>query len=205
MYSKAVEGRHERDLTAFKKKGLDRKTNHHDLTKIETKEIFVLTKAIGEKETVALKLGQIVKEGVEVAKAVEAQEKAEALPRRANPPPWRDKLQSNRGCCRTEEAARQEVEKKRTAETEVQCCGLQAKKGHEGCRPFFVPSQQFLVGGTETKAHSEKSMNVSDVKVTDQDGYVSRSKTIKANNKIVKANLDHCEVDNSESCGEGCR
>ena len=28
------------DLTAFKKKGLDRKTNHQDLTKIETEEIF---------------------------------------------------------------------------------------------------------------------------------------------------------------------
>ena len=164
MYSKAVEGRHECDLTAFKKKGLDRKTNHHDLTKIETKEIFVLTKAIGEKETVALKLEQIVKEGVEVAKAVEAQEKAEALPRPANPPPWRDKLQSNRGCCRTEEAARPEVEKKRTAETKVQCCGLQLcakargykpRRGEE-CPPLFVPSQQFLVGGTENESSLRK-------------------------------------------------
>ena len=55
------------DLTAFQKKGLDRKTNHHDLMKTETKET------------------------VEVAAAVKAQEKAETLPRPARPPPWRDK------------------------------------------------------------------------------------------------------------------
>ena len=30
------------DLTAFKKKGLDRKTNHHDLTKAKTEESFRL-------------------------------------------------------------------------------------------------------------------------------------------------------------------
>ena len=63
------------------------------------------------------------KETVEVAKAVEAQEKAEALPRPTRPPPWRDKLQSNRGCSRTEQ-------EERTVETEVQCCAL-----HEGARP----------------------------------------------------------------------
>ena len=34
-----------------------------------------------------------MKETVEVAKAVEAQEKSEVLPRPARPPPWRDKLQ----------------------------------------------------------------------------------------------------------------
>ena len=66
------------DLTAFKKKGLDRKTNHQDLTKVETEEIFVLSKAIQGKETLALKLEQ---------KAVEAQEQAKALPRPARPPP----------------------------------------------------------------------------------------------------------------------
>ena len=38
----------------------------------------------------------------------------------------------------------------------------------------------------EMKVYSEKSMNVSDVKVTDEDGYLSRSKTITANNKTVK-------------------
>ena len=32
-------------------------------------------------------------------------------------------------------------------------------------------------------------MNASDVKVTDEDGYLSRSKTIKANNKIVKERI----------------
>ena len=41
----------------------------------------------------------------------------------------------------------------------------------------------------ETKAHSEKSMNGSDVKMTDEDSYLSRSKTIKANNKIVKERI----------------
>ena len=40
--------------------------------------------------------------------------KAETQPKPARPPPWRDK----------EEAARQEVEEERSAETEVQCCGL---------------------------------------------------------------------------------
>ena len=50
----------------------------------------------------------MTKETVEVAKAVEAQEKAEA-----RPPPWRDKKADQANCCRTEEAARQE---ERTAE-----------------------------------------------------------------------------------------
>ena len=39
------------DLTAFKKTGLDRRTNHQDLTEAKTEEIFVLTKSIEEKET----------------------------------------------------------------------------------------------------------------------------------------------------------
>ena len=65
------------DLTAFKKKVLDRKTNQQDLTKAKTEEIFVLTKAIKEKETVALKLEQSAKEVSQ------------------RPPPWRVKC--NRG------------------------------------------------------------------------------------------------------------
>ena len=77
------------DLTALEKKGLDRKTNHQDLTKAKTEEICVLSRAIQEKETVALKLEQSANE---VEKAVEGQEKAEALPRLARPPPWRDKV-----------------------------------------------------------------------------------------------------------------
>ena len=44
--------------------------------KTETKEIFVLTKAIGEKETVALKLEQSAKEVAQ------------------RPPPWRDKFRA---------------------------------------------------------------------------------------------------------------
>ena len=65
------------DLTALEKKGLDRKTNQQDLTKAKTEEICVLTKAIGEKETVALKVEQSAKEVAQ------------------RPPPWRDKC--NRG------------------------------------------------------------------------------------------------------------
>ena len=37
--------------TTLEKKGLDRKTNDHDLTKIETGEICLLSKAIQEKGT----------------------------------------------------------------------------------------------------------------------------------------------------------
>ena len=109
------------DLTALEKKGLDWKTHHQDLMKTKTKET------------------------VEVAKAVEAQEKAEGLPRSARPPPRRDKLQSNRGCCRTEEAARQEVEKKRTEATEVQCCGYYQK--------HYADDAEELERSSETKAH----------------------------------------------------
>ena len=47
----------------------------------------------------------------------------------------------------------------------------------------------------QTKAHSEKDMNVSDVKVADEDGYLSRSKSIKANNKIVKKPLGYTSED----------
>ena len=65
------------DLTALEKKGLDRKTNHQDLTKAKTEETFVLTIAtVG-----ALKLEQSAKEV--------------AQPRPTRPPPWRDKC--NRG------------------------------------------------------------------------------------------------------------
>ena len=47
----------------------------------------------------------------------------------------------------------------------------------------------------KTKAHSETSMNVSDVKVTDEDGFLSRSRTIRANNKIVKKPLGYTSED----------
>ena len=78
----------------------------------ETKEVSVLTKAIGEKETVALTLEQSAKKAVEACEAADAaqqkvedaaieqsaaavQEKVEAQPRPARPPPWRDKLWRN--------------------------------------------------------------------------------------------------------------
>ena len=59
-----------------------------------------------------------------------------------------------------------------------------------------VPILRF-VKDTETKAHSEKSMKVSDVQVSDEDGYLSRNMTIRANlnddcqfaNKIVKERI----------------
>ena len=102
------------DLSALEEGELVRKTKRQCLMKAETKEVSVLTKAIGEKETVASKLEQSAKKVVEVAKAVEAadavqqrvdeaaieqssaeaQERADAQPRPTRPPPWRDKLQS---------------------------------------------------------------------------------------------------------------
>ena len=60
--------------------------------KAKTTGISDLSKAIQEEETLALKQGQSVREGVEVAKAVEAQEKAEARTRPMRPPPWREEL-----------------------------------------------------------------------------------------------------------------
>ena len=39
------------------------------------------------------------------------------------------------------------------------------------------------------KAHSEKFVNVSDMQALDEDGYLSRSMTVKANNKIVKKRI----------------
>ena len=70
--------------------------------------------------------------------------------------------------------------------------------------PLFGPSQQYqkhyandaaeLERSFETKAHSEKSMNVSDMNVTDEDDFLSRSVMIKANNKIIC----HLKEDQSE-------
>ena len=60
--------------------------------------------------------------------------------------------------------------------------------------PLFGPSQQYqkhyandaegLERSFETKAHSEKSMNVG-VKLTDEDDFLSRGMMIKANTKII--------------------
>ena len=106
---KQLKGVTSADLFALKK-GLDRETTHQSLMKVEPKEVSVLRKALQEKETVDLKLEQRANE---VAKSVEAQQKAEVLPRLARPPLWRDKLQSigtrgqlsrDRGCCRTKES-----------------------------------------------------------------------------------------------------
>ena len=61
--------------------------------------------------------------------------------------------------------------------------------------PLFAPSQQYqkhyendaeeLERSFQTKVHSEKSMNVNDVNVTDENDFLSRSMMIKANNKII--------------------
>ena len=50
------------DLTALEKEELDRKTNHQDLTKAKTEDICVVSKSVQEKETLALKLEQSVRE-----------------------------------------------------------------------------------------------------------------------------------------------
>ena len=50
---------------------------------------------------------------------------------------------------------------------------------------------------------SEKFMDVSDMKVTDEDSFLSRCMLIRSKEHHHEgANLDHCEVDNSESCSE---
>ena len=85
----------------------------------------------------------------------------------------------------------------RTAETEVQCSVLQPRC--EEIPPLFdrkPSSQQYqkhYANDAEesersfrTKAHSEKYMNVSDVNVTDEDDFLSRSTMIKAKNIIMK-------------------
>ena len=56
------------------------------------------------------------------------------------------------------------------------------------------PAQEFvtpdnLVGGFRKARSPEKFMDVSDVNVSDEDGYLSRSMTINANNKIVKERI----------------
>ena len=132
--------------TTLEKKGLDRKTNHHDLTKTESEEIFVLSKAIQENETVALKLEQS-------AKAVEAKEKAEALPRPTRPPPWRDKFR----------ACQSGASQKSSRTTEAsQCYGLhprtwstrfQSKKGWRISTCLSTPSNS-LWEAIEMKARS---------------------------------------------------
>ena len=109
---KQLKGETSADLTAFEKKGLDRKTNHQGLMKTETKEIFVLTNAIEVKETVALKLEQSAKEVAQ------------------RPPPWKETSFERVSQVRSQKSSRT---------TEVsQCCGLhpriwsirpQSKKG----------------------------------------------------------------------------
>ena len=84
------------DLTAFKKKGLDRRTNHQDLTKAKTEEIFVLTKSTEEKETSALKLEQSAKEV--------------SQPRPTRPPPWRDKFRACQSGAKSEEQSHNRAE-----------------------------------------------------------------------------------------------
>ena len=123
-----------RDLTALDKKGLDRKTNHHDLSKSKTKEIFVLTKAIGEKETVALKLEQSAKEV--------------AQPRSTRPPPWRDKFRACQSGAKLEEQSHNRGESMLWLASSYLEHEATIQERSEERPPLFEPSQQFLVGGT---------------------------------------------------------
>ena len=160
--------------TALEKKELDRKTNHQDVAKTGTEEICVLTKAIGEKETAALKPEQS-------ARAVEAQEKAEALP-----PTLERQVSSGSVRCEVRKAVAQQ------RRVNVVACPsyLEHKAAiQEGVKNFHLCLSLLnnsLWEALEMKAHSEKSMNVSDVKVIDDDGFLSSGMTIKANNKIMK-------------------
>ena len=163
------------DLTAFEKE-LNRKTDHQDLMKTETEEIFVLTKAIGEKETVALKLKQSAKETVEVAKEVEVKPKKK--PKAGEAATLERQAVVGRGCRRTTEkqlgrrSKRNEPRKKRL---NVVACTLSQRR------------KAAIQGGVKNfHLFGTFSMNV---KVTDEDGFLSRSQTIKANNKIVKERI----------------
>ena len=110
-----------------------------------------------------------------MAKAVEAQEKAEALPKSSRPPPWRDKFVQQRFFV--------------VAWNPVQ---RHEARSQEGVMNFYVCLKLInsLWEAFEMKAQSpEKFMDVSDVKVTDEGGSLQCSKTIKANNKIVKERI----------------
>ena len=56
-------------------------------------------------------------------------------------------------------------------------------------QPQQYKNAEELERSFETKAHSEKSVNVSDMTVSDEDGYLSRSKMFNSNNKIVKEGI----------------
>ena len=63
-----------------------------------------------------------------------------------------------------------------------------------------------LERSVEMKAHSGKSVNVSDMTVSDEDGYLTRNENVQfKQQECERANLYRCEVDNSESCSEGRR
>ena len=77
------------NLSALEKEGLDRTTNHQDLMKVKTAEVSMLTKAIEETETLALKREQSAKEAAQRHQEAEAEEERTATERLSA----RDRLQ----------------------------------------------------------------------------------------------------------------
>ena len=150
---------------ALEKKGLDRKTNHHDFLKIETEEIFVLNKAtVG-----GLKLEQSAKEV--------------ARPRSTKPPHQREtsselvsQVRSQKSSCKS--LASSCLEDKAASQEGVKKCHL--------C--LSTPSN-CLWEALEMKAWSpDKFMKVTSVKVSD-DGLLLNSMMIKAKNTTMKERI----------------
>ena len=164
------------DLTAFKKKGLDRRTNHQHLTKAKTEEIFVLTKSIEEKETSALKLEQSAKEV--------------SQPRPTRPPPWRDKFRACQSGAKSEEQSHNRAESMLwlvSSYLEDKAASQEGVNKYHLC--LSTPSNS-LWDALEMKAWSQdKFMKVTSAKVSDEDGFLSNSMMTKANNTIMNERI----------------
>ena len=121
--------------------------------------------------------------------------KAETQPRPARPPPWREKLQStgkHERSCATVEIS---VESAQQRFNFVTCNPVQRHEAasQEGVMNFHL-CLSILINSLwevlEVKARSpEKLMDVSDMKVTDEDGFPSCSMMIKAKNMIMKERI----------------
>ena len=88
------------------------------------------------------------------------------------------------------------MERVSTTDTQNLCTGTDGIRRRNRLQPLGPgrhPSRKrinSLRNALEMKARSpEKFMDLSDVKVTDEDGFLSRNNTIKANNKIVKERI----------------
>jgi len=181
------------DLYALEKKGLDRKTKHQGLMNAETEELFVLTKAIGEKEN------------------WNRVRRRQSRWRRLLKPKKRPKRCQGRGgrhlgetsCKATEAAVEQKKQLDRRSKRSeprkqrfnVVACTLAQR--HEATSQKGVEKYHFCLSipvislweDFRNESSLRKFMNVSDMQVPDEDDHhdeLSRSKTIKANTKIVK-------------------